>query len=57
MDLNIEGTAAEGAIDTLFKGQMKSYIKCNNIDYESSRIEDYYGKYFYFVNFKVQTFS
>jgi len=36
-------TKAEGAISSLFKGKMKSYIKCINVDYTSSRVEDYYG--------------
>jgi len=35
-------TKAEGAISNLFKGKMKSYIKCINVDYTSSRVEDYY---------------
>jgi ubiquitin carboxyl-terminal hydrolase 7 len=34
---------AERAISKLFQGKMKSYIKCINVDYESSRVEDYYG--------------
>ncbi|KAJ3038550.1 hypothetical protein HDV00_000555 [Rhizophlyctis rosea] len=37
-----QGTKAEGAITQLFVGKMKSYIKCINVDYESSRVEDYY---------------
>ncbi|PKC11352.1 putative ubiquitin-specific processing protease 21 [Rhizophagus irregularis] len=43
---NLEGkmksTKADGAITKLFVGKMKSYIKCVNVDYESSRVEDYY---------------
>lgn len=38
-----KGTPADGAISKLFLGKMKSYIKCINVDYESSRVEDYYG--------------
>ncbi len=34
-----------GAISRLFVGKMKSFIKCLNVDFESSRIEDYYGKH------------
>ncbi|CAG8491983.1 14575_t:CDS:10, partial [Cetraspora pellucida] len=30
------------AISKLFIGKMKSYVKCVNVNYESSRIEDYY---------------
>ncbi|CAK5277441.1 unnamed protein product [Mycena citricolor] len=33
--------ATEGAIAKLFVGKMKSYIKCVNVDYESSRIEEF----------------
>ena len=39
---NSQGTKAEGAISRLFVGKMKSYIRCINVDYESSRVEDYY---------------
>ncbi|CAI2180552.1 16272_t:CDS:10 [Funneliformis geosporum] len=43
---NLEGkmknTKADGAITKLFVGKMKSYVKCVNVDYESSRVEDYY---------------
>ncbi|KAI7815889.1 ubiquitin carboxyl-terminal hydrolase 5 [Gamsiella multidivaricata] len=38
----MKGTAAEGAIQKLFVGKMKSYIKCINVDYESSRVENFY---------------
>ncbi|KAI8605315.1 cysteine proteinase [Dissophora ornata] len=38
----MKGTAAEGAIQWLFVGKMKSYIKCINVDYESSRVENFY---------------
>lgn len=34
---------AEGAIQKLFVGKMKSYIKCVNVDFESSRIEEFNG--------------
>lgn len=39
-----QGTIAEGAIQKLFVGKMKSYIKCVNVDFESSRIEDFNGR-------------
>jgi len=42
LETKMKGTAADGAISRLFKGKMKSYIKCINIDYDSSRIEEYY---------------
>ncbi|KAF9438450.1 hypothetical protein BGZ76_007843 [Entomortierella beljakovae] len=38
----MKGTEAEGAIQRLFVGKMKSYIKCINVDYESSRVENFY---------------
>lgn len=42
--LNRQGTPAEGAIPRLFKGQMKNFIKCINVDYESAVTEDFYGQ-------------
>lgn len=39
----IQGTPAEGSIPRLFKGSMKNYIKCINVDFESSGTEDFYG--------------
>jgi len=45
MRLNLpKGTKAEGAIQKLFVGKMKSYIKCVNVDYESSRTEEFKGR-------------
>ncbi|PKY56102.1 cysteine proteinase [Rhizophagus irregularis] len=35
---------ADGAITKLFVGKIKKYIKCMNVNYESSHIEDYYEK-------------
>ncbi|KAJ1970583.1 ubiquitin-specific protease ubp15, partial [Dimargaris xerosporica] len=42
LEEKMKGTAAEGAISKLFVGRMKSFIKCVNVDFESSRIENYY---------------
>ncbi|BFZ60042.1 ubiquitin-specific protease ubp15 [Saitoella coloradoensis] len=43
---NLEGkmknTRADGALNKLFVGKMKSYIKCVDVDYESSRTEDFW---------------
>ena len=39
----VQGTKAEGAIQNLFVGKMKSFIKCVNVDFESSRIEEFNG--------------
>lgn len=44
IEKKMRGTPAEDAIKQLFVGRMKSYIKCMNVDFESSRSEDYYGK-------------
>ncbi|KAG6911473.1 hypothetical protein DXG01_014547 [Tephrocybe rancida] len=41
LESKMKGTVAEGAIAKLFVGKMKSYIKCVNVDYESSRIEEF----------------
>ncbi|CAG8840963.1 6169_t:CDS:2, partial [Racocetra persica] len=38
----MKNTSADGAISKLFAGKMKSYVRCVNKNYESSRIEDYY---------------
>ncbi|SAM09673.1 hypothetical protein [Absidia glauca] len=35
-------TSSGGTIKQLFVGKMKSYIKCIDVDYESSRVEDFY---------------
>ncbi|CAO3634585.1 unnamed protein product [Cunninghamella echinulata] len=42
LEEKMKGTPADGAIKKLFLGKMKSYIKCINVNYESSRSEDYY---------------
>ncbi|KAF7727221.1 hypothetical protein EC973_007919 [Apophysomyces ossiformis] len=42
LEVKMKGTPADGAIKNLFLGRMKSYIKCINVNYESSRLEDYY---------------
>ena len=38
----MKGTKSEGTIEYLFLGKMKSYIKCLNVQYESSREENFY---------------
>ncbi|KAK0549532.1 ubiquitin-specific protease ubp15 [Tilletia horrida] len=42
LESKMKGTAADGAISRLFVGRMKSYLKCVNVEYESSREEDFY---------------
>lgn len=42
LDEKMKGTEAEGALTNMFVGKMKTYISCMNVDYESSRIEDFW---------------
>ncbi|KAK4688080.1 ubiquitin carboxyl-terminal hydrolase 7, partial [Tremellales sp. Uapishka_1] len=42
LEIKMKGTPADGAIAKLFRGQMKNYIKCMNVDFESAVIEDFY---------------
>lgn len=39
---SMKGTAVDGALSTLFVGQMKSFIRCIDVEYESSRSEDFW---------------
>ena len=43
VDCFAKGTLAEGTINKLFVGKMKSYVKCVNVEYESSRTEGFIG--------------
>ncbi len=45
LEQKMKGTVADGVVGKLFKGQMKNYIKCMKVDYESSMAEDFYGQY------------
>lgn len=45
LTLHAQGTKADGAISRLFVGKMKSYVRCVNVDYESSRVEDFNGRF------------
>jgi hypothetical protein len=42
LEERMKGTPADGTIQKLFVGKIKSYIRCINISYESSREEDFY---------------
>ena len=42
LDEKMKGTEAENALEKMFVGKMKTYISCINVDYESSRIEDFW---------------
>ncbi|KAF9642388.1 cysteine proteinase [Thelephora ganbajun] len=39
LESKMKGTRAEGAITRLFVGEMKTFIKCVNVSYESTRIQ------------------
>ncbi|CAJ0575801.1 unnamed protein product, partial [Mesorhabditis spiculigera] len=42
LESKMKGTTVEDTIPHLFKGKMKSFIRCLNVDYESSHADDFY---------------
>ncbi|CAL00824.1 uncharacterized protein An09g05480 [Aspergillus niger] len=42
MEEKMKGTPAEKALPEMFVGKTKTYISCINVDYESSRVEDFW---------------
>lgn len=42
MEEKMKGTKAENVLPQLFSGKIKTYISCINVDYESSRVEDFW---------------
>ncbi|OHS94333.1 Clan CA, family C19, ubiquitin hydrolase-like cysteine peptidase [Tritrichomonas foetus] len=42
LEEKMKGTELENSIANIFKGQYKSFIRCKDVEYESSRIEDFY---------------
>ena len=42
LEERMKGTDAENALAKMFVGRMKTYISCINVNYESSRIEDFW---------------
>ena len=40
--VKMKGTCVAGIIPKLFEGKTLSYIRCKNVDYESSRTETFY---------------
>ncbi|XP_063230650.1 ubiquitin carboxyl-terminal hydrolase 7 isoform X2 [Bacillus rossius redtenbacheri] len=42
LESKMKGTCVEGTVPRLFEGKMVSFIKCKNINYESSRGETFY---------------
>ncbi|SPN97218.1 probable ubiquitin-specific processing protease 21 [Cephalotrichum gorgonifer] len=42
MEERMKGTKGENVLPQLFSGKIKTYISCINVDYESSRVEDFW---------------
>nr|CAB3267570.1 ubiquitin carboxyl-terminal hydrolase 7-like [Phallusia mammillata] len=42
VELKMKGTCVEGTIPGLLEGKFKSYVKCKNVDYVSSREESFF---------------
>ncbi|KAI5953778.1 UBP15 [Candida theae] len=42
LETAMKGTEIENGLNDIFVGKMKSYIKCVNVPYESSRVEDFW---------------
>ncbi len=42
MEEKMKGTEAQNVLPNLFSGKVKTYISCINVDYESSRVEDFW---------------
>lgn len=38
----MKGTCVEGTVPKLFEGKMMSYIRCKNVEYDSTRMETFY---------------
>ena len=42
LDTRMKGSPVENSLSDLFTGKMKTYISCTNVDYESSRTEEFW---------------
>lgn len=42
MEERMKGTAAQDALPRMLSGKVKTYVSCINVDYESSRLEDFW---------------
>ncbi|KAF2276539.1 cysteine proteinase [Westerdykella ornata] len=42
LDEKMKGTEVEGALGKMFVGKTKTFLSCINVDYESSRIEEFW---------------
>jgi len=43
LETKMKGTPVEGTINFLLEGKMKSFVKCTQVTFESSREESFYG--------------
>ena len=42
LETKLKGTDLEDSISKIFRGKTRSYVRCTNVDFESSRIETFY---------------
>jgi ubiquitin carboxyl-terminal hydrolase 7 len=42
LETKMKGTDLESSISDLFRGKTRSFIRCKNVPFESSRVEDFY---------------
>ncbi|KAG0675211.1 hypothetical protein C6P40_001857 [Pichia californica] len=42
LETKMKGTEIDGCLNNIFVGKMNSFIRCINVDYESSRTEDFW---------------
>ena len=42
LEIAMKGSPIENSLNDIFVGKMKSYIRCVNVPYESSRVEDFW---------------
>lgn len=42
LETRMKGTEIDGCLNDIFVGKMKSFIRCVDVDYESSRVEDFW---------------
>lgn len=50
LEEKMKNTCSEGTIAKLFKGTSESYISCTDIDFTSSRKEEFYGLYYFHIS-------
>ena len=42
LEEKMKGTPADGTVSRLFAGQVRSFIKCVHVNFESAKLEDFY---------------